>query len=117
MASSGLKVELVTEGTAPDLSPAVGTAAYRIVQESLTNVIRHSKAGSARVEVVAAGGSGLSVQISDAGPALTANGASAGTGVGIRGMRERVTATGGEFHAGRTAQGGFLVRARWEARS
>ncbi|MBS2551641.1 hypothetical protein KGQ19_32710 [Catenulispora sp. NL8] len=115
VAASGLEVELVTEGTAPDLSPVVGTAAYRIVQESLTNVIRHSKAGRARVEVVATAGSGLSVRISDTGPA--AFGAAAGTGVGIRGMRERVTSTGGVFHAGHTAQGGFLVRARWEARS
>jgi signal transduction histidine kinase len=130
VAASGLKVELVAEGTegaAGEVSPAVGTAAYRIVQESLTNVIRHSKAGRARVEVVAVDGSGLSVEISDAGPAAAsgaARGAAAGTaagpagsGVGIRGMRERVTSTGGVFHAGHTTQGGFLVHARWEARS
>jgi signal transduction histidine kinase len=122
-AASGLKVDLVTEGTAPELSPVVGTAAYRIVQESLTNVIRHSKAGRARVEVVASGESGLCVEISDAGPAAARSSAegsawsSAGSGVGIRGMRERVTSTGGVFHAGHTAQGGFLVRARWEGRS
>ena len=125
VAGSGLAVELVAEGTAAGVSPAVGTAAYRIVQESLTNVIRHSTAGKARVEVVAIGDSGLSVAISDSGPAaagVTApapatGSASAGSGVGIRGMRERVTSTGGVFHAGHTAQGGFLVRARWEARS
>jgi len=124
VAASGLAVELVGElavesavgGTAADVSPAVGTAAYRIVQESLTNVIRHSKAEKARVEVVAIGGSGLSIEISDPGPAGTVAGFSS-NGVGIRGMRERVTSTGGIFHAGHTAQGGFLVRARWEARS
>lgn len=125
-AASGLEVEVVgavgtvSEGAAaevsPGVSPAVGTAAYRIVQESLTNVIRHSTAGRARVEVVAIDGSGLSVEISDVGPAAVA-GIAIGSGVGIRGMRERVTSTGGVFHAGHTAQGGFLVRARWEARS
>ncbi|MEZ0114250.1 signal transduction histidine kinase [Catenulispora sp. EB89] len=124
VAASGLAVELVVElaaesavgGTAADVSPAVGTAAYRIVQESLTNVIRHSKAEKARVEVAAIGGSGLAIEISDPGPAGTVAGFSS-TGVGISGMRERVTSTGGVFHAGHTAQGGFLVRARWEARS
>ncbi|MEY9890139.1 signal transduction histidine kinase [Catenulispora sp. MAP5-51] len=119
VAASGLRVEVVAEGPAPDLSPAVGTAAYRVVQESLTNVIRHSQARRARVEVVAIGGAGLCVEISDAGPTAPARTTSSGTGVGIRGMRERVTSTGGVFHAGRTARGGFLVRASWdgEARS
>ncbi|MEY9863763.1 signal transduction histidine kinase [Catenulispora sp. GAS73] len=121
VAASGLAVEVVDDGTAAGVSPAVGTAAYRIVQESLTNVIRHSTAGKARVEVVAVGDSGLSIAISDSGPAAAGNratgSASAGSGVGIRGMRERVTSTGGVFHAGHTAEGGFLVRARWEARS
>jgi signal transduction histidine kinase len=116
VAASGLTVEVVGEGTAPELSPAVGTAAYRVVQESLTNVIRHSKAGRARVEVAAIGGSGLWVEISDDGPACQGP-AGGGSGVGIRGMRERVTSTGGVFHAGHTAHGGFLVRAHWEARS
>lgn len=131
-AASGLYVEVVVEGTAPDLPPVVGTAAYRIVQESLTNVIRHSRAGRARVEVVAGGASGLCVEISDAGPAAArgtpgldtteldtterSTDGVAGSGVGIRGMRERVTSTGGVFHAGPTAQGGFVVRARWEER-
>jgi signal transduction histidine kinase len=117
VAASGLEVEVVGEDTAPsELSPAVGTAAYRIVQESLTNIIRHSKAGRARVEVVAIGDSGLAVEISDDGPASQCP-AGGGNGVGIRGMRERVTSTGGVFHAGHTTHGGFLVRARWEARS
>lgn len=117
-AASGLHVDLVTEGTPADLSPVVGTAAYRIVQESLTNVIRHSRAGRARVEVVATGTSGLAVAISDAGPAAApASSSTSGSGVGIRGMRERATSTGGVFHAGPTAQGGFVVRAHWEERT
>ncbi|MEY9928335.1 signal transduction histidine kinase [Catenulispora sp. GP43] len=115
VAASGLEVEVVIKGSALDLSPAVGTAAYRVVQESLTNVIRHSQARRARVEVVAIGKAGLSVAISDAGPAAAAGTVEAGSGVGIRGMRERVTSTGGVFHAGRTARGGFLVRAEWDA--
>ncbi|NUR31063.1 MAG: sensor histidine kinase [Catenulispora sp.] len=112
--TSGLVVELIADGPAPEVSPVVGTAAYRVVQESLTNVIRHSQAAKARVEVAGPTETGLLVQVSDAGPA-TAGGAG-GCGVGIRGMHERVASTGGTFEAGRTPEGGFLVRARWEGR-
>lgn len=108
---AGLRVELVA-GPVPDVSPVVSTAAYRVVQESLTNIVRHSRAREARV-VVGVSGSGLLVQVSDGGPAV---GDSSGHGVGIRGMQERVVSTGGTFEAVR-AEGGFRVRAWWEARA
>jgi signal transduction histidine kinase len=115
VATSGLKAELTTEGPAPDVSPVAGTAAYRVVQESLTNIIRHSRAREARVEIVATAGSGLTVLVSDAGPATAAG--TGGSGVGIRGMHERVTSTGGTFEAGRLPEGGFRVRAHWAGRA
>ncbi|MFL6110127.1 MAG: sensor histidine kinase [Catenulispora sp.] len=115
VAASGLKAELSTEGPAPDVSPVVSTAAYRVVQESLTNIIRHSRARQARVEVVATAGSGLTVLVTDPGPATAAG--AGGSGVGIRGMHERVTSTGGTFEAGRLPEGGFRVRAHWTGRT
>ena len=133
---SGLAVELCLDEPPPAVAPALGTAAYRVVQESLTNVLRHSLARSVRVRVgtVPAGtgpagtgpagtgpagtgpdgtgpAGGLLVEVHDPGPARPDG--TGGTGVGIRGMRERVTATGGQFAAGSTAGGGFAVRAQW----
>lgn len=113
--ASGLKAELIDEGPAPDVSPVVSTAAFRVVQESLTNIIRHSRAREARVEVVTTAGSGLTILVSDAGPATVAG--TGGSGVGLRGLHERVTSTGGTFEAGRLPDGGFRVRAHWAGRA
>jgi signal transduction histidine kinase len=117
VSASGLKVEVIGSAPNPDVPPVVGTAAYRVVQESLTNIIRHSRAARARVELTAqtaATGSGLCLEITDPGPPRSAD--SSGLGVGIRGMRERVTSTGGTFEAAPTPEGGFRVRAHWAAR-
>ena len=114
MAASGLTVELSTEGPVQALPGVIGTAAYRVVQESLTNVLRHSRADTARVRLVIGQDGGVLVEIGDDGPAAPQ--ATGGTGVGIRGMRERVTSTGGKFDAGPAEGDGFLVRARWGAR-
>jgi signal transduction histidine kinase len=117
---SGLTVELRTQGSAEAITPALSTAGYRVVQESLTNVLRHSRAARVVVRVDVAAGGAVCVEIRDPGPARRpgssgTDGASsaAGTGVGVRGMRERVTATGGRFDAGPAADGGFVVRAAW----
>lgn len=108
---SGLVVEVRTQGPVDTVTPALGTAAYRVVQESLTNVLRHSQANHVRVRVGARAGASLCVEIRDGGPLRAAR---TGTpGVGVRGMRERVTATGGRFTAQPTADGGFVVRAVW----
>jgi signal transduction histidine kinase len=115
MAASGLAVELSVDGPVDTVSGVIGTAAYRVVQESLTNVLRHSQASTARVRLVSGPGGRLVLEIGDDGPGEPQ--AVPGTGVGIRGMRERVVSTGGTFQAGPAEDGGFLVRAEWDSRS
>ena len=112
-----LRTSIVVEGRTEDVPEAVGTAAYRIVQESLTNVIRHAGAASVQVTVHAEEDRGLHVEIRDDGAGAASAAASAGSGIGIRGMRERAESTGGHLEAGPAPQGGFLVRADWRARS
>jgi signal transduction histidine kinase len=113
-AVSGLTVELIVEGPAEAVPAVIGTAAYRVVQESLTNVLRHSQARTARVRLVSGQDGSVLAEIGDDGPPGPQ--AAGGMGVGIRGMRERVTSTGGKFDAGPPEGGGFLVRAQWGAR-
>jgi signal transduction histidine kinase len=113
MSDARLPVTLHRTGALEGIPNQIGTAAYRIVQESLTNVVRH--AGRARTVVaVRLDHHHFTVEVSDDGPG--ANG-SAGNGMGIRGMRERAEATGGTLHAGPGAEGGFTVRADWVLRS
>jgi signal transduction histidine kinase len=111
---SGLTVELHMEGPAATVPGVLGTAAYRVVQESLTNVARHSQAKTATVRVIAGEDAALTVEVCDPGPA--AHGGAAGTGVGVLGMTERVTSTGGRLEAGPAPHGGFVVRAAWDRR-
>jgi signal transduction histidine kinase len=110
--AAGLQVSLTVDGATDEVARPVGTAAYRIVQESLTNVIRHSGATAAQVTVRAGDGAGLEVEVRDDGAGKTSR--SRGTGVGIRGMRERAESTGGRLVAGPGPDGGFHVRATWE---
>ncbi len=105
MSHAGVEVRLNVVGTQRALPAAVDLAGYRIVQESLTNVLKHSPVKRATVKV---GYSDDAVDIAVSNPA---NGVSAGDGFGIPGMRERVTALGGQFSAGPTADGLFEVRA------
>jgi signal transduction histidine kinase len=111
---SGLPVSVTVEGAADQVPQAVGTAAYRIVQESLTNVIRHAGPATARVIVQAGPDRSLTVEVRDDGKGNPRRFAT--TGVGIRGMRERAESTGGRLEAGPGADGGFVVRASWEPR-
>lgn len=89
------------------MPPAVGLAAYRVVQEALTNVRKHSGAPTARVEI-----SGplelLTIRVADPGPAAAAT---TRTGFGLTGLRERVEAQGGQLLAGPRDSGGFEVLA------
>ncbi|MCC3761891.1 sensor histidine kinase [Glycomyces sp. TRM65418] len=107
--ASGLQVELRVDGRA-ELPVAVDAAAYRVVQESLTNVLRHAKAKRVQVKVVI-GTSTLAVAVADdgAGEARRGN----GPGNGLTGMRERAESLGGTFNAGPRDDGGFLVEATW----
>jgi signal transduction histidine kinase len=106
---TGLGVRKVVEGTPRPLPAGVDLAAFRIVQEALTNVTRH--AGPARATVVVGYGDRvLTIQVDDDGRGVSGNGA--GRGNGIRGMRERAAAVGGELSTGPRPGGGFRVRAR-----
>jgi len=104
---AGLPVELSVEGDPVELAPGVDLSAYRIVQEALTNALKHAGPASARV-VVRYGGGRLDLEVSDTGP-----GGSAGrsAGHGLLGMRERVALYGGDLEAGPQQGGGFSVRA------
>ncbi|HUN34839.1 MAG TPA: histidine kinase [Trebonia sp.] len=100
-------------GAGEPLPAEVDQAAYRIVQEALTNVSRHAGNASASVHLHFTPRV-LSVQVDDDGPATSGNGADlrpAGHGLGLIGMRERVTALGGRLQAGPRDGGGFRVRA------
>ncbi|MEV3922739.1 sensor histidine kinase [Actinomadura coerulea] len=113
---AGLDVTLEASPPETPLPSAVGSAAYRILQESVTNVIRH--VGPTRVTVaLTPGNDALEIRVTDEGRRAghgAADGATApgGSGHGILGMRERCRLLGGEFDAGPTAGGGFQVTAR-----
>ena len=98
-------------GQPRDLPAGVDLAAYRIIQESLTNVIRHARAATARI-AIAYRLTDLVIQIDDDGRGAGERGPSEAGGNGLIGMRERASALGGEFDAGPQAAGGFRVLAR-----
>jgi signal transduction histidine kinase len=109
VSDGGLPVDLHVEGGVDALPAVVGTTAYRVVQESLTNALRHAGATRARVTVRATG-AGLAVEIVDDGRG--ANPAPAGgDGQGLRGMAERVALLGGHVEFGDADGGGFRVYA------
>jgi signal transduction histidine kinase len=109
-AKAGLDVRIETEGNVRPLAFGIEAAAFRIVQEALTNVTRHAGRATATVRV-AYGDRDLTVQVDDDGRG-DATGGAAGGGTGIVGMRERVATLGGELEAGPRPEGGFRVRAR-----
>jgi signal transduction histidine kinase len=102
----GVDVRLEVTGPVAELPTQVGAAAYRIVQESLTNVLRHAGTDAASV-VVRASDTALEVEVTDRG----SGGSPGAGGSGISGMRERAVALGGTLDAGPVAAGGFQVRA------
>jgi signal transduction histidine kinase len=110
--SAGLPVELEVTGSPRELPASVDHAAYRIVQEALTNTRRHAGAARARV-ALAYDEDGVTVQVEDDGAGTKGSGATdpAG-GTGLPGMRERAAALGGSLTAGPRTDGGFRVQAR-----
>jgi signal transduction histidine kinase len=114
--TAGFAVDLVAEGTARDLPAGVDAAAYRIVQEALTNAVRHSGGTSARV-LLRYRPDGLEVEVHDdgTGPDVDGTSGTAGTGRGLAGMTERARALGGTLDAGPGSSGGFRVHARLPA--
>jgi signal transduction histidine kinase len=110
--AAGLPVELRIDGEARDLSPGLDLVAFRVVQEALTNAIKHAGPARALVRVTFTTGA-LELEIADTGrgPALRDRDTNA-TGQGLVGMRERLILYGGELQTGRARGGGFKVRAR-----
>ena len=106
--SSGLEATLTIEGQRPDVPTAVGRTAYRIVQESLTNIARHAGAATASVRIDYRPDA-LAIRIDDDGKATPDNAPT--PGLGLLGMRERVTALGGRLCAGPRSERGFTVQA------
>jgi signal transduction histidine kinase len=106
--STGLRVELAVTGAA-EVPDGAGLAVYRIVQEAITNVVKHAGATSCRVVVVGEPGQ-VTVEVTDDGSARPDQGATGGQG--LIGMRERVALHGGRLEAGPSAGGGWAVRAR-----
>jgi signal transduction histidine kinase len=112
--SAGLPVRVRTLGRPVPLSPGLDLSAYRIVQEALTNSLRHSGAGRAEVTVDYGRGE-LTLEVRDDGVGAdpSADGHRRdGHGHGLIGIRERVIMFGGEMSAGPAPGGGYLVRAR-----
>jgi signal transduction histidine kinase len=107
MSQAGMEVQVDTTGEPRPLPAAADLAGYRVVQESLTNVLRHSQVKHATVRI---GYENDRVVIAISNPVAQQPVGRSG-GFGIPGMRERVTSLGGEFSAGPTADGRFQVRA------
>ncbi|MBV2151526.1 sensor histidine kinase [Kitasatospora sp. SUK 42] len=108
-AGAGVRVALTRRGEARTLPPEVDLAAYRIVQEAVTNVVKHSGTRDCHV-TVGYGPRELDVTVVDLGAGVSS--ATPGTGYGLAGMRERVALLNGGFSAGPRPEGGFRVAAR-----
>jgi signal transduction histidine kinase len=108
VSAAGLPVEVRVEGDAVELPPSLDVSAYRIVQEALTNALKHAGPASAEV-AVRYGHDVLELEVVDNG---SGNGNGDGSGHGLVGIRERVGVYGGELEAGPDPRHGFRVRAR-----
>ena len=109
---AGLPVRLDVMGRPTPLPPGIDLSAYRIVQEALTNVLKHAASAPTRV-VVSYGADDLRLEVRDEGALLAGGGGprAPGTGHGVVGMRERVEMYGGDLEAG-PHDDGYVVRAR-----
>lgn len=117
MRATGLDVSLDVQGSFEYLPAGVDVSAYRVVQEALTNVLRHAGDGP-RVEVAVHQVDGeVVVEVVDDGRGAASDPRDRGAGQGLVGMRERVALFGGDLQAGPRAGGGYRVRARFPYRS
>jgi signal transduction histidine kinase len=106
--AAGLPVELSIEGSPVAIPPGVDLSAYRIVQEALTNALKHAGPAQARVRV-AYSAEALDVEVADDGAGVAGGGDG---GHGLTGMRERVSVYGGDLQVGPQPDGGYAVRVR-----
>ena len=107
MRAAGLPVEVVRTGTPRELPAGADLAAYRVIQESLTNALKHAGPANARVSMDFADDR-LTIEVADDGMGPAAE---PGIGHGLIGMRERVGVFGGTLTTGERPGGGFVVRA------
>ena len=105
----GLTVKQTLSGDPKPLAPAADLAAYRIIQEALTNVRKHSGVDQARLDL-SYRPNWLTITVEDDGPSQPTR-SDPGSGHGLIGMRERAGAVGGRVQAGPRAEGGFTVTA------
>jgi signal transduction histidine kinase len=110
LTATGLPVHVSVEGEPIGLPPGIDVCAYRIVQEALTNALKHAGPAHARVTVRYAP-SDLELEVLDDGRGNGSGGGS-GSGHGLAGIRERVAVYGGALEAGRLPEGGYALRAR-----
>jgi signal transduction histidine kinase len=113
--SGGVEIDVTVEGEPRSLPRLVDWSAFRIVQEALTNVVKHAEATRAGVSIRYAPKE-LRIEVTDGGRPVSRNGRGTdadgnGQGRGLVGMRERVTVLGGHLEAGVEPHGGFVVRA------
>jgi len=108
---AGVELDLSVTGEHGNLPPGIELTGYRIVQEALTNVLRHAGRPVKVAAQVDCTGDELTVSVTDDGLGAAASSSTAGTGHGLRGMRERVEIYNGTFNAGPIAGGGYGVHA------
>jgi signal transduction histidine kinase len=104
---AGVQVEVEWRGSREPLPADIDLSAFRIIQEAVTNVVRHARTDRCQVAIDQRDGQ-LSIEVTDSGR----GGSVTGTGYGITGMRERAALLGGDFSAGPRPDGGFRVTAR-----
>ncbi|MBN9613573.1 MAG: sensor histidine kinase [Actinobacteria bacterium] len=110
----GVPTTLIVAGDSRPLPMLVNVALYRVVQEALTNVRKHAGRGASAEVRLRFGDRAIEVEVTDDGVRQTlasSTGSAGRSGLGLRGMRERIGAVGGTVEAGRREQGGFMVRA------
>jgi signal transduction histidine kinase len=110
---AGVQIEVDWHGSREPLPAHIDLSAFRIIQEAVTNVVRHSGTSQCRVLIDQQDGQ-LSIEVTDSG---RGGSGAAGTGYGITGMRERAALLGGDFSAGPHPGGGFRVAARLPVRA
>jgi signal transduction histidine kinase len=108
---AGVQVDVDWHGSREPLPADIDLSAFRIIQEAVTNVVRHAGTGQCQVCIDQQDGQ-LLIEVTDSGHGGPVGSPAAGTGYGITGMRERVALLGGDFSAGPRPGGGFRVTAR-----
>jgi signal transduction histidine kinase len=114
-AAGGIPVRFTPLPAGVSLPPEIEDAAYRVVQEGLTNAIKHAPRAPVLVRLGAAGEE-VEIEVRNEAPAASSPLAATGSGLGLPGMRERVESLGGELDVGPTSGGGWRLSARLPTR-